>query len=94
MEENWKVYINGEIVPPKESKISVFDRGSQSGDGVFEGLRCYYEKIFRLEEHVIRFFDSAKAIHIRIPISHGEMKKAIKDTVRVNGFRTPISNPL
>ena len=93
MEENWKVYINGDIVPMKEAKLSVFDRGFQYGDGVFEGLRCYDGKIFKLEEHVIRLFDSAKAIHIKIPISHAEMKKAIKDTLRVNGFRNAHIKP-
>jgi branched-chain amino acid aminotransferase len=87
MDENWKVYINGNIVPLKEGKISVFDRGFQYGDGVFEGIRCYDGKIFKLEEHVRRLFDSAEAIHIKIPLSPEEMKKAIKDTVRANGFK-------
>jgi branched-chain amino acid aminotransferase len=93
MEENWKVYINGEFLPLKDAKISVFDRGFQYGDGVFEGLRCYDGKIFKLEEHMIRLFDSAKAIHIQIPLSHADMKKAIKETVRVNGFKNAHIKP-
>lgn len=51
MDENWKVYINGDLIAIKDAKISVFDRGVQYGDGVFEGLRCYDGKIFKLEEH-------------------------------------------
>lgn len=94
MDENWKVYINGEILPIKEAKISVFDRGFQYGDGVFEGLRCYDGKIFKLEEHVVRLFNSARAVHINIPISHMDMKKAIKETVRVNGFNNAHIKPI
>lgn len=94
MDENWKVYINGEIVPLKEAKISVFDRGFQYGDGVFEGMRCYDGKIFKLEEHVLRLFDSATAIHINMPLSHAEMKRAIKDVVSANGFRNAHIKPI
>jgi len=94
MEENWKVYVNGEIVPLKEAKISVFDRGLQYGEGVFEGIRCYDGKIFKLEEHVARLFDSARAIHIQIPLSKEEMKKAIKDTARANGFKNAHFRPM
>lgn len=93
MDENWKVYINGEIVPIREAKISVFDRGFQYGDGVFEGLRCYDKKIFKLGEHVVRLFNSARAIHINIPMSQADMKKAIKETVRVNGFKNAHIKP-
>lgn len=94
MDENWKVYINGDILPLREAKISVFDRGFQYGDGVFEGLRCYDGKIFKLEEHVLRLFDSACAVHIKIPLSHVDMKKAIKETVRANGFRNAHIKPI
>jgi len=91
--ENWKVYINGEIVPLKEAKISVFDRVFSYGDAVFEGIRCYDGKIFKLEEHVRRLFDSAQAVHIKIPLSHEDMKKAIKATVRANGFKNAHIKP-
>jgi branched-chain amino acid aminotransferase len=94
MDENWKVYINGDLVAIKDATISVFDRGIQYGDGVFEGLRCYDGKIFKLEEHVRRFFRSARAIHIEMPISHAEMKQAIKDTVRANGFTQAHIRPM
>lgn len=94
MDENWKVYVNSEMLPYKEAKISVFDRGFQYGDGVFEGLRCYDGRIFKLEEHVVRLFDSARAVNITIPISRSEMKEAIKHTVRVNGFKNAHIKPI
>lgn len=87
LDENWKVYINGDILPLKEAKISVFDRVFQYGDGVFEGIRCYDGRIFKLEEHVRRLYDSARAIHIKIPLGHEDMKKVIKETIRANGFK-------
>lgn len=94
MDEKMKVYVNGELVPLKEAKISVFDRGFQYGDGVFEGLRCYDGRIFKLEEHVLRLFDSARAVHIKMPLSHAEMKEAIKDTIRTNGFKNAHIKPI
>jgi branched-chain amino acid aminotransferase len=87
MEENWLVYVNGEMVPMREAKISVFDRGFQYGDGVFEGLRAYDGKIFKLREHTDRLFRSAKAINIEIPLSKEEFNEAVKRVVRENGFR-------
>ena len=87
MEENWLVYVNGEMVPMKEAKISVFDRGFQYGDGVFEGLRAYDGKIFKLREHTDRLFRSAKAINIQIPITKDEFSEAVKRVVRENKFQ-------
>jgi branched-chain amino acid aminotransferase len=93
MDEKWMVYINGDILPIRDAKLSVFDRGFQYGDGVFEGLRCYDGRIFKLEEHVLRLFESARAIHIKIPLSHTEMKEAIKDIIRTNGFKNAHIKP-
>jgi len=87
MEENWLVYVNGEMVHMKEAKISVFDRGFQYGDGVFEGLRAYDGKIFKLKEHTDRLFRSAKAINITMPISKDEFSNAVKRVVRENRFQ-------
>lgn len=87
MEENWLVYVNGEMVPMKEAKISVFDRGFQYGDGVFEGLRAYDGKIFKLREHTDRLFRSARAIGIVMPITKEEFNDAVKRVIRENGFR-------
>jgi branched-chain amino acid aminotransferase len=61
---------------------------------VFERLRCYDGKIFKLEEYVQRFFRSARAIHIEMPIAHAEMKQAIKETVRANGFTNAHIKPI
>ena len=85
--ENWKVYVNGEMVPWNEATISVFDRGFQYGDGVFEGMRCYDGLIFKLKEHTDRLFRSARAVHIQIPLSKDELNDAVKHVLRENGFR-------
>jgi branched-chain amino acid aminotransferase len=79
-----QVYINGKFVPQEEAKVSVFDHGLLYGDGVFEGLRSYGGRVFRLEEHVRRLYESAKAIWLEIPLPPGEMCEAVKDAVRVN----------
>ena len=64
-----KVYINGELFDKEDAKISVYDHGVLYGDGVFEGMRSYGGKVFRLEEHLDRLWDSAKAIWLEIPIT-------------------------
>jgi branched-chain amino acid aminotransferase len=81
-----KIYINGRLVPREEAKISVFDHGLLYGDGVFEGIRIYGGKVFRLREHVVRLYESAKAIWLEIPMSQDEMCDAINDTVAANGI--------
>jgi branched-chain amino acid aminotransferase len=85
--ENWIVYVNGDLVPAIEAKISAFDRGFQFGDSVFEGLRCYDGRIFKLIEHTDRLFRSATAIGIEIPMTKGEFNEAVKSVVRANKFR-------
>lgn len=81
------IYINGELLPTEEAKISVFDRGLLYGDGVFEGIRCYNGNIFKLDEHLERLYASAQAIWLKIPLSFEEMKKAVIETVRVNNLK-------
>ena len=85
--ENWKIYVNGEMVPWNEARISVLDRGFQYGDGIFEGMRCYDGRIFKLQEHTDRLFRSAKAVHIQIPMTKDEFNDAVKRVLRENGFR-------
>ena len=58
------VYLNGEFFPKEEARISVFDHGYLYGDGVFEGIRAYSGRVFRLDEHVDRLYRSAKALNI------------------------------
>ena len=64
-----QIYINGKFVPQEDAKVSVFDHGLLYGDGVFEGLRSYGGKVFRLEEHIKRLYESAKAIWLTIPMT-------------------------
>ena len=79
-----KVYINGKLFDKEQATISVYDHGLLYGDGVFEGIRSYGGKVFRLREHLDRLWNSAKAIWLEIPISKDEMAKAIEDTLSVN----------
>ncbi len=81
-----KVYINGKLVDKDEAAISVYDHGLLYGDGVFEGIRSYGGKVFRLEEHLDRLWYSAKAIWLEIPISKEEMGAAIEETLSQNGI--------
>lgn len=81
-----KIYLDGLIVDEGEAKISVFDHGLLYGDGVFEGIRFYNSRVFRLEEHVRRLYDSAKSILLNIPLTPEEMTAATCATVRANGL--------
>lgn len=78
------IYVNGEFVKKSEAKISVYDSGFQHGDGVYEGIRAYGDKIFMLKEHVKRLYESCKALDINIGISQEEMIEIVKETVRRN----------
>jgi len=82
-----KIYLNGEFVSRKEAKISVYDHGLLYGDGVFEGLRTYNGKIFKLQEHIDRLYKSAKYICLDIPLSKEKLAEAIIETVRVNRYK-------
>ena len=82
-----KIYIDGAIVPESQAKISVFDHGLLYGDGVFEGIRFYNGRVFRLEQHIRRLYDSARAILLNVAISPAEMTRAVCETVKANGLR-------
>lgn len=84
---SFKVYIDGKLYAKEDAKISVYDHGLLYGDGVFEGIRSYGGRVFRLQQHLDRLWDSAKAIWLTIPISKEEMAKAVEDTLRVNGIQ-------
>ena len=79
-----QIYIAGKFVPQEDAKISVFDHGLLYGDGVFEGLRSYRGKVFRLREHIARLYESAKAIWLEIPLTQDEMRDAVNEAVRIN----------
>ncbi len=78
------IYINGQLYPKEEAKISVYDHGLLYGDGVFEGIRSYGGKAFRLKQHIDRLFESAKAICLEIPLSQAEIAAAVNDTLVAN----------
>jgi len=80
------IYLNGKFVPKEEAKISVFDHGLLYGDGVFEGIRSYNGRVFKLDEHLKRLYNSAKAIRLRIPLDIKEMEKALLETLRRNNL--------
>jgi len=79
-----KVYINGKLYEKKDAKISVFDHGLLYGDGVFEGIRSYNRRVFKLKEHIERLFESAHSIMLRIPMSKEQLTGAVLSTLRAN----------
>src|SRR5215470_8726917 len=82
-----KIYIDGKYYDEGAAKISVFDHGLLYGDGIFEGIRAYNGRVFKLEEHIERLFCSAKSILLTIPMSRAEMMKAVVETCRRNKVR-------
>jgi branched-chain amino acid aminotransferase len=82
-----KVYINGKLYDKADAKISVYDHGLLYGDGVFEGIRVYSGKVFRLREHVDRLYESARSIRLEIPMSREQMVEAVLSTVQANEKR-------
>jgi len=81
-----QVYIDGKLLPQEDAKISVFDHGLLYGDGVFEGIRVYNNKVFLMQEHIDRLYESALAIRLEIPLSKPEMIKAVNETVAANNI--------
>ncbi len=79
-----KVYVDGDLVDKQNAKISVFDHGLLYGDGVFEGIRVYHGKAFRLKAHIERLWRSAKAIMLDIPLSQQQMTEAVEKTIQAN----------
>jgi branched-chain amino acid aminotransferase len=82
--DRMKIYLDGEFYEKENAKISVFDHGLLYGDGVFEGIRFYHGRVFRLAEHIERLHDSAKAICLQIPQTKFEMIDAVLATIRQN----------
>ncbi len=88
------IYINGEYVPAEKAAVSVFDHGFLYGDGVFEGVRAYGGRVFRLKEHVKRLFDSAQAIMLCVPMTQDELGEAILGTLRQNNLKDAYIRPI
>lgn len=82
-----KIFIDGKYLDERNAKVSVFDHGLLYGDGVFEGIRAYHGRIFKLKEHIDRLFYSAKAILLEIPMTHAALMKATVETCRRNKLR-------
>jgi branched-chain amino acid aminotransferase len=81
------VYIGGKLYDKEDAKISVYDHGFLYGDGVFEGIRSYGGKVFKLREHLDRLYEGARHIKLEIPLSKEAFAKAIQDTLQVNGIK-------
>lgn len=82
-----KVFIDGKFYSQRDAKISVFDHGLLYGDGIFEGIRLYSGRVFKLDEHVERLFYSAKALLLKVPMSRAAIKQAVVQTCRLNRIR-------
>jgi branched-chain amino acid aminotransferase len=88
------IYFNGKFVPKNEARTSIYDHGFLYGDGVFEGIRAYNGRVFRLDEHIDRLYDSAKAIDLKIPLTKAEMIKAIIETLKKNNLKDAYIRPI
>ena len=84
---SFQIYINGRLYSKEDAKISVYDHGLLYGDGVFEGMRSYNGRVFRLEQHLRRLWESARALWLEIPLSQEQMAKAVNETLAVNGIK-------
>jgi len=82
----FKVYISGKLYDKEDAKISVYDHGLLYGDGVFEGIRSYGGRVFRLQQHIDRLYDSARAIRLEIPMTQEALAAAVVETLKVNGI--------
>jgi len=80
------VFMNDRLVPENEARVSVFDHGLLYGDGVFEGMRSYSGRVFRLDAHIDRLWESAQAICLKIPHTKEAVAQAVNDTLAANGL--------
>ncbi len=80
------VYLNGEYLPAKDAMISVYDHGFLYGDGIFESMVAAGESVFRLEQHIDRFYRSAAALRLHVPVTKTELANAVRETVRRNNL--------
>ena len=78
------IFMNDRLVPENEARVSVFDHGLLYGDGVFEGLRSYSGRVFRLDAHLDRLYASARAICLEIPLAKEAVAQAVIDTLAAN----------
>lgn len=81
------IYLNGQYVPEEQAVVSVFDHGLLYGDGIFEGIRAYYNHVFKLEDHLVRLYESARSLGLNIPVSMAEMEEVVLETCRRNNLK-------
>lgn len=81
-----EIYINGQYFAKEDAKISVYDHGLLYGDGVFEGMRAYDGNVFRLQQHIERLYESAKAILLTIPMKPNDLAEAVNATIKRNNL--------
>lgn len=81
------IYLDGKFVPKEEAVVSIFDHGLLYGDGIFEGIRAYHGRVFKLEEHLERLYESAQSIMLAIPVTMAEMQEIVLETLRRNDLR-------
>jgi branched-chain amino acid aminotransferase len=84
--DHLKIYLNGEIVPKEEAKVSIYDSGFLLGDGIWEGLRIYNGRFAFLDEHLDRLFEAAKAVDLGIGKTREELTEALYATARANNM--------
>ncbi len=84
------VYLNGLFTPLANAKVSILDRGFCYGDGLFETMRAYNGKIFRLDQHIDRLFKSLPLIFLEIPMTEKEVKDAVLETFNRNNYKNAI----
>lgn len=84
---NLEVYIDGKYYPKEQARVSVYDHGLLYGDGVFEGIRAYSGRVFRLDEHLQRLYTSARSLAIEIPCPLEEMRRIVLETLRRNKLK-------
>lgn len=81
-----KIWINGTLFAKEDAKVSVYDHGLLYGDGIFEGIRSYNGRVFRLEQHLQRLYESARSIWLEIPIPLPELAQAVRETLQINNL--------
>ncbi len=89
-----KIYINGKFYGKEDAKVSVFDHGLLYGDGIFEGIRAYNRCVFKLKEHVVRLFESAQTLMLKIPMTQAQMCQAVVDTLKANNLDDGYIRPI
>jgi len=82
-----KIWIDGALVPASDAKVSVYDHGLLYGDGVFEGIRVYGGRIFKMKSHLERLWESAERIRLKPAYTPGEIERAMRETVSANGLK-------